>query len=97
MAAGESDNGHPSQRVTNAKLALKLGNLETKLDDGFARLEGCYQEERGGRMKLEERVRANKEDIIRLDERVTSSSRILAGLQVIGSSIAAAIGVTVKN
>lgn len=91
------ESANTNQRVTNAGLRKDITYLRDDLEKFTTRIEKCYEDEKDERKLLEGRVRVVEKEQVRLDERVTSSNRVLAGLQVIGSSIAAAIGVAAKG
>ena len=95
MASDGPDNGN-SQRVTNAQLRGDIGYLRTDLVSFASRVEKCIEEARVERRENAKRIGELETDVGRLDERVTSSNRLLAGLQVVGSALAAAVGSAVK-
>lgn len=95
--ADAPDNGNgTSQRVTNANLRSDIDYLRRDLANWTDEVRVCIREARDERRENQQRINALETEVGRLDERVTSSNRMLAGLQLVGSTIAAAIGSAVK-
>jgi len=93
MAPDGPDNGN-SQRVTNAQLRGDISYLRNDLASFANRVEKCIEEARVERRENAKRIGELETQMGVLDERVTSSNRVLAGLQVVGTTLAAVIGVS---
>ena len=86
-----------NQRVTNVQLRSDINHLRGDLEGFTGRIEKCYEEEKSERMKLEERVRANKVDIARLDERQKNANRLLGLGEGLIVAALAAVGISGKS
>jgi len=73
-------------RVTMAILGTKMDGL-TKL------LETHIEIDRQSQEKRDDRIRANEMGVVRLDQRMKLITGALVGLQMIGSTIAAFLGI----
>ena len=96
MAPDGPDNGN-SQRVTNAQLRGDISYLRNDLASFANRIEKCIEEARAERRENARRIGSLETDVGRLDERLSTSNKILGTVQGIVAAAVAAVGFSVSK